>query len=216
VSDASRPLSDLEAEIQERITKIRAEGRLPQEAFAEVAEGLLLAWDDDSATGYDAKLALTIPSDGDYRISISGGRHDLTYLGDLPRSTTGAYRLIVAVNTAADESAEPSGTPFLKLDPESPTPTAVQRLFGKTTPEQPTEEHILEELNTGDVLYARIEAVDGGACTPSAALRLWKQGASKSGTASRQSLGDPQLRASGFSAKLLSACRGWREGDHPV
>jgi hypothetical protein len=162
VSDASRRLSDLEAEIQERITKIRAEGRLPQEAFAEVAEGLLLAWDDDSATGYDAKLALTIPSDGDYRISISGGRQDLTYLGDLPRSTTGAYRLIVAVNTAADESAEPSGTPFLKLDPETPTPTAVQRLFGKTTPEQPTEEHILEELNTGDVLYARIEAVDGG------------------------------------------------------
>jgi hypothetical protein len=161
VTDTSRPLSDLIAELKERFAKINAEGRLPQEALSEVAEGLVLAWDDDSAEGYDAKLALTIPGDGDYRISISGG-HGLTSIGDVPRSTAGAYRLIVAVNAAADESAEPSGTPFLKLDPESPTPTAVQRLFGKTTPEQPVEEYILEQLNAGDSLHARIEAVDGG------------------------------------------------------
>jgi hypothetical protein len=172
VTDTSRPLSDLVAELEKRIAKIRAEGRLPQEALSEITAGLMLGWDDDSAEGYDAKLALTIPSDGDYRISFSGGR-GLGNIGDVPRATAGAYRLIVALNGTADETAEPSETPFIELDPESPTPAAVQRLPGKVTPEQPTEEYILDELNSGDALYARIEAGDGG---PVPRLRLFDYG----------------------------------------
>ncbi len=130
------------------------------EADKSIANRLFLAWDDDSGPGYGAKTSITIPEDGDYRILLSGGL-GLFDPEEIARVTAGEYRLTASLNAPISAFSQDKGTPFLELDLAQMRTTDVQRVSGETTPETPTVEYPLYQLQAGDTLYAWIEGTQG-------------------------------------------------------
>jgi hypothetical protein len=115
-----------------------------------------LAWDDDSGTGYDATLAYTIPSSGDYTLLATNSPATL--------GTFGNFRLIIGINApqVLTGDATPTGDAIAVLDREaSELDRRVGEASGTLTPVKPETFYVIPSVEKGDTLYARIEVAQG-------------------------------------------------------
>jgi len=82
------PLQALQS-YQSDVQQALQSGEDPRQAIQVLRDRYLLAWDDDSGTGYAAAFEFTVPADGDYSLVVGGS------LSAAGRSTAGDYRLLV-------------------------------------------------------------------------------------------------------------------------
>ena len=149
--DASTLVEDFEAEVNLAI----AEGRDPLVAIPEIADGLFLAWDDDSGAGYAAAFEFTVPADGDYRLLVTSTP---------AQNTFGNYRLRVGLDTpeVLTGEAKPTGDTIAILDEAaSRINVAVQEVTGTLSGDKSSTFFDLNHVNAGDTLYVFVEATSG-------------------------------------------------------
>ena len=126
-----------------------------------------LAWDDDSGVGYDAALAFSVTSPGDYNILISS-----TYTA-LGREASGGYRLTVGIDApqVLSEGIGQPSEPIITFDRQaSALQQSVQEVTGTLAPVNLTHEYPLVDLKPGDTLYAFLES-EPGMSAPALILR---------------------------------------------
>jgi hypothetical protein len=139
----------------ETVRRVVAEGRDPLEALPEIYREFLVAWDDDSGSGYDSALEYKVAADGDYQLLV---------VSSPTRETFGAVELLVGVNApqVLTGRAAPTGDVLVVLDEDAlPERVAVQEIVGTLGPEVPEVALELDPLGEGDTLYAYAERTSG-------------------------------------------------------
>jgi hypothetical protein len=114
------------------------------------------AWDDDSGNGYDATLAYTIPSSGDYTLLATNSPASLQTFGD--------FRLAIGIDApqVLTGNATPTGDTIAVLDREaSELDRQVEEVNGTLTPVKPETFYVITPVNAGDTIYAYIEVMPG-------------------------------------------------------
>jgi hypothetical protein len=162
VSDTFYDSSTLRDDFIAEIDLAVAEGRDPLEAIPDIADGLFVAWDDDSGTGYDAALAYEIPASRDYQLLIASSPSKSTLTAG--QTTFGDYILTVGLNQSAvlTGNAEPTGDIIAVLDTESSgIDTAVQIITGTLTPAKTSTFFFIGDIQAGKTLYVYAEALSG-------------------------------------------------------
>ena len=147
--------SDLRNKFREQKDQAVAEGQDPIKVFAEFADALFLAWDDDSGEGYDAVLEFPIPETGDYHLIVAGSANTDTF---------GEYNLLVGVNEPRilTGKAEPTGAQIIEREESISDPSiAVEIISGSLTSENPETWFELQDFKAGDTLYVLVEATSG-------------------------------------------------------
>ncbi len=165
--DPTEDLEKLYQSYQSAVDEALRQELEPSKAIDALRDQHTLVWDDDSGEGYAATFEYVIPQDGDYPLLVAGS------LSSLDRETFGRYHLWVGLDApqVLDGMAEPSGEPFAALDLDILSPMVrVQEVRASITPEEQTQQYRLKEINSGDVLYAYVEAVSGD-LTPILILR---------------------------------------------
>jgi hypothetical protein len=155
LTDAGLDVSTLGEDFDAEVNVAIAEGRDPLVAISDIADGLFLAWDDDSGAGYAAAFEFTIPADGDYRLLVSSAP---------AQNTFGNYRLLVGLDTpeVLTGDAKPTGDTIAILDEvASRIHVAVQEVRGTLSGDAPSTYFDLNPVNAGDTLYVFVEATSG-------------------------------------------------------
>jgi hypothetical protein len=132
-----------------------AQGRDPLEAISEIADGLFLAWNDDSGSGYDAALEFQIAANRSYQLLVSSSPATITF---------GDYKLTVGLNepSVLTGNAEPTGDIIAVIDEQaSGTATAVEEITGTLTAGKTSTFFFLNEIEPGHTLYVYAEATSG-------------------------------------------------------
>lgn len=132
-----------------------AEGKDPMMVFAEFADGLFLAWDDDNGEGYDAMLEFLVPETGDYNLLVSGSPN---------RETFGEYNLLIGVNEPKilTGKAEATGAQIIERGESIFDPSiAVEIISGSLTSDRPENIFELQDFKADDTLYVWVEATSG-------------------------------------------------------
>ncbi len=130
-------------------------GRDPLLVLEELRDEYLLAYDDDSGTGYDASLAFRVPEDGDYILTV-GTNITVDSFGD--------YRLTIGINAPVDpQSGEaiPTGDTIAVLDKSSKAGFGIQQVYGTLTQHRNINLIQLRNLFPGEKLFAFVEASSG-------------------------------------------------------
>lgn len=139
-----------------------AQGRDPLEAITEIADGLFLAWDDDSGTGYDAKLEFHLAANRSYQLLVSSTPWKGTFADS--KTTFGNYRLTVGLNQSAvlTGHTEPTGDIIAFYDAsDSGRDTAVQEISGSLTTSKTSTFFFLTDIEPGNTLYVYAEGTSG-------------------------------------------------------
>jgi len=161
------PLQALQS-YQSDVQQALQSGEDPRQAIQVLRDRYLLAWDDDSGTGYAAAFEFTVPADGDYSLVVGGS------LSAAGRSTAGDYRLLVGLDApqVLGGEATPTGDVLAVEDREAfSTGVSVEQLNGSLSAEEPTQTLRLREIDPGDTLYVYLEPTSPGAFRPVAMLR---------------------------------------------
>jgi hypothetical protein len=130
-------------------------GQDPLAAIPEIVDQFLLAWDDDSGTGYAAALTFPVPADGNYQLLVTSNPAYQTF---------GEYRLTVGLDApdVLTGEAEPTGDTIAVLDLAASRPRAsVQELTGSLTADRRDTFYTLEDVRAGDTLHVFVEATSG-------------------------------------------------------
>jgi hypothetical protein len=137
------------------VERVIAEGQDPLEALPDIYGEFLVAWDDDSGTGYDAALEFPVQVDGDYHLLVTGTPS---------KDNFGDFRLLIGLDApevlTGYAAATGDGIAFLDKT-ASQGRVAVQEITGTMTAEHLERDLVLERLRTGEVVYAYIEALSG-------------------------------------------------------
>jgi hypothetical protein len=155
LTHASLDVSTLGEDFVTEVNLAIAEGRDPLVAISQIADGLFLAWDDDSGAGYAAAFEFTVPADGDYRLLVTSTP---------AQDTFGNYRLLVGLDTpeVLTGEARPTGDTIAILDEAaSRINVAVQEVTGTLSGDDPATFFDLNPVNAGDTLYVFVEATSG-------------------------------------------------------
>ena len=156
--DSETVLEDFLSEVDRAISQ----GRDPLEAITEIADGLFLAWDDDSGAGYDAALELHVAANRSYQLLVSSTPWKATF-GD-SKTTFGNYKLTVGLNHSAvlTGNAEPTGDIIAFYDASaSGRDTAVQEISGTLTTSKTSTFFFLTDIEPGNTLYVYAEGTSG-------------------------------------------------------
>ncbi len=154
----------LEMSAETALDEAVAGGLDPLEALDQVRDEFTLAWDDDSGGGLSAALEFEVPTDGDYRLLVTGA---LAVAGG---QTFGEYHLLIGLDVpdvlAGGETPNgetmSTGDTIAVLDAEAtPLGAGVQEVSGSLTPEKRSTFVELQGLRPGDTLYAFVEATSG-------------------------------------------------------
>ena len=103
--DTNRDFQAAAAEYDAELEQIIAQGRDPLLAIDELRDRFLLVWDDDDGGGLASAFQFRVPSDGAYRLALSGS---LSYEAE---DTFGGYRLLLGLDApeVLTGEAEPTG-----------------------------------------------------------------------------------------------------------
>jgi hypothetical protein len=137
------------------VDRVTVEGRDPIEALPAIYDGLFVAWDDDSGSGYDAAFQFTAPAGGEYQLLV---------VGTPLKETWGEYRLLLGIDAPAVLSgeAQPTEATIATLDTAaSYHRVRVQETTGSISPESPIVDLTLGAMRPGDTFYAYVEATTG-------------------------------------------------------
>jgi hypothetical protein len=132
-----------------------ANGRDPLEVIPQYADGLFVAWDDDSGTGYAGALQYRVPADGDYYLIV---------LSTPARQTFGGFRLAIGIDApdVLSDGAQPTGDTIAILDRSVVAAgVATQEITGTLTADKNSTFYTLIEVDAGDTLFVYIEAISG-------------------------------------------------------
>lgn len=143
------------ARLDEAVAAATARGEDPLALRDAFADENLLAWDDDSGSGFAASFVYTIPADGDYILTIVSAPFNETF---------GAYRMVVGLDApgAATGAARPQGDPFAQPLPGFETDrTAVQVITASLSAEVPARIHRLQPFRKGERLDVFVQAISG-------------------------------------------------------
>ena len=147
--------SDLRDKFRQQRDKAIAEGQDPIKVFAEFADSLFLAWDDDSGEGYDAVLKFQVPETGNYNLIVA----------DSPNTETfGEYNLLIGINEpkVLTGKAEPTRTQIIEREESLSDPSiAIEILSGSLTFDNSETFFELQDFKADDTLYVFVEATSG-------------------------------------------------------
>jgi len=155
LSDTFYDSETLAADFLSEVDRAIANGRDPLAAIPEIADGLFLAWDDDSGAGYDAALEFQITSNRSYQLLVSSTPATRTF---------GDYKLTVGLNqpSVLTGSAEPTGDIIAVIDEQaSGTATAIEEITGTLTAGKTSTFFFLNEIEPGHTLYVYAETISG-------------------------------------------------------
>jgi len=127
------------------------------QAFVPLFEKYFLDWDDDSGTGYAARLKLVVPADGDYRLILGGSPL---------RPSFGDYRLLLGVDAPqvlGDEAASTGDTLARLRQAVWQGERRVQEISGAVLPGQDSTTVELQRIFSGETLSAVLETTPGAA-----------------------------------------------------
>lgn len=125
----------------------------PIEVTRQLFDRYALAGNDDADGHYYARIAQTIPDDGDYWLVVGSS---------LVRPSSGAYRLVVGIDDpdAWSEKVDNKGPPFVLHNKNiGAFDSGVVSMTGELTIEQPVRYYYLNDLAQDQVLYAFVEAI---------------------------------------------------------
>jgi hypothetical protein len=165
--DTTQDFGAIAAQYDAERERLLALGGDPLLAIEAVRDRFLLVWDDDGGGGLAAALEFPVPSDGDYRLIVSGSP---SYQGD---ETFGRYRLLLGLDApqVLSGEAEPTGDTIALPDEAASEDTqGVEQLTGNLSEEKSATFINLHQFDPGDTLYAYIEATSGD-LTPALILR---------------------------------------------
>lgn len=126
------------------------------QAINAVRDQYLLAWDDDSGSGYAAALTYTIPKDGDYYLVVSSANTTAW-------ETFGDYQLSLGVNAPEVLAGSTKDTAVIAIrdDQVSPEKVAVEVITGTLTTGKLNQEYRIMPQKTGDKLSLFLEDISG-------------------------------------------------------
>jgi len=155
LSDTFYDSETLKEDFVSEIDRAVARGEDPLEAIPEIADGLFLAWDDDSGTGYDAALEFQIAANRSYQ---------LLFISAPATETFGDFKLTIGLNqpSVLTGNAEPTGDIIAVFDKQaSGRATAVEEITGTFTANKTSTFFFLNQIEAGNTLYVYTEATSG-------------------------------------------------------
>jgi len=155
VADTKLDLKSFDARL-ENILRKSPENHF--KAFRDLLDSSSLAWDDDSGQGSDAALKFTVPSDGDYKIMVTGVHQHFSRQG--MGQTFGEYRLLIGINApqVLSGQATPTGQVIARLDQPAELRIRIQEVQGVLTPQHNSTFFRLRNIDRGAILYVRVQA----------------------------------------------------------
>ena len=151
LSDTFYDSETLAEDFLSEVDRAVAQGRDPLEATPEIADGLFLAWADDSGTGYDAALEFQIVANRSYQLLVSSSPATRTF---------GDCKLTVGLNqpSVLTGNAEPTGDIIAVYDASaSGRDTAVEEISGTLTTSKTSTFFFLADIEPGNTLYVYAE-----------------------------------------------------------
>ena len=151
LSDTFYDSKTLKEDFIAEVDRAIAQGRDPLAAIPEIADGLFLAWDDDSGTGYDAALEFQIVANRSYQLLVSSSPATRTF---------GDCKLTVGLNqpSVLTGNAEPTGDIIAVYDASaSGRDTAVEEISGTLTTSKTSTFFFLADIEPGNTLYVYAE-----------------------------------------------------------
>ena len=155
LSDTFYDSETLAEDFLSEVDRAIAQGVDPLEAIPEIADGLFLAWDDDSGTGYDAALEFQIAANRSYQLLVSSTPATRTF---------GDYKLTIGLNqpSVLTGNAEPTGDIIAVFDKQaSGRATAVEEITGTFLSNTTSTFFFLKQIEAGNTLYVYAEATSG-------------------------------------------------------
>ena len=156
--DADADIEALSNDANLELRQAISEGRDPTLALPEIFDQYSLVWNDDYAGDSTAAFKFVIPEDAPQT------SYQLLVVGALGTDNFGEYKLWIGLNAlgALNGSGVQTGDPIAFIDrTQTQTEASIKEVSGAITADKPQATFILRGLNTGDTVYAFVEATSG-------------------------------------------------------
>ena len=144
---------------EEVLKSIASSERNLVEVFSLFADEKFVVWDDDSGSGYDAKVKFLIPADGNYAVFAGSMITNLALDMFKPTFTFGSYHLLFGINapTVTTAKGDPADKVIATIGFQNVKPSShVQKFNLKLIPDKQFTFHPLRNFRPGDTLYVRL------------------------------------------------------------
>lgn len=153
--------ADLDALVEANTQELKqavSEGRDPMTTLPEIFDSYSLVWNDDYAQDSSAAFEFAVPTDAPQ------SSYQLLVAGALGIDNFGEYKLLIGLNAPEilDGSGIKTGDPIAFIDvSQTHIEASIKELSGTITVDQPQVTYTLRDLNSGDTIYAFVEATSG-------------------------------------------------------